>query len=152
MAEDEPLAHIARSVLPWRDSADNDTECGKAVSQFAKVITWDEATAIVKKHGRQRAAFMLCMTCAETTHRHGYADPLGQLTFDGAPRHRLDREHGARGEQLDRELRAMAEIVSNHREEFDDLLSGHVVPIAELRRTAKNAKRRATSTATSGGE
>ena len=137
---DAPLSHIARSVLPWRDPADNDTECGKAVSEFAKVITWDEAVALIKKHGRQRAAFLLCMTCAETTHRYGYDQPTGQVTFDGAPTERLSREFGKRREQTDRELRAMGELVVRYRGEFDDLLSGLVVPIAELRR-AKKAER-----------
>lgn len=132
---DEPLAHIARSQLPWRVDGDNDTECGKAISEFAKVITWDEAIALVKRHGRTRAAFLLCVTCAETAHRHGYHDPTGQCTFDGEPTERLSREFGKRREQTDRELRAMAELVTRYRGEFDDLLAGLVVPIAELRRT-----------------
>lgn len=137
MSPDEPLAHIARSLLPWRVGGDNDTECGKAVSEFAKVITWDEAIALVKKHGRTRAVFLLCVTCMETTHRYGYRTPTGQCTFDGEPTERLSREFGKRREQTDRELRAMAELVVRYRGEFDDLLAGLVVPISELRRTRK---------------
>lgn len=131
---DTPLSHIARSPLPWRDPADNDTECGKPVSEFTSVITADAAIALVKKHGQARAAFLLCMTCVQTTSRHGFRDPTGQCTFDGQPTERLSREFGKRREQTDRELRAMAELVVRHRDEFDDLLSGLVVPIAELRR------------------
>ncbi len=133
----EPLSHISRSPLPWRDPADNDTECGKSVAEFARVITWDEAIQMVKGLGRQRAAMFICMTCAETTHRWGHRDPAGQLTFDENPTERLGREFGKRREQTDRELRAMAELVQRHRQEFDDLLSGLVVPIAELRRTKR---------------
>ena len=135
-----PLAHVARSPLPWRDPADNDTECGKAVTEFAKVISWDEAIALVKRHGAQRAAFILCMTCVETTRRWGFREEQGQCSFDGQPTDRLSREFGKRREQTDRELRAMGELVTRYREEFDDLLSGHVVPISELRRTKKAAR------------
>jgi hypothetical protein len=140
----EPLAHIARSVLPWRDPTDNDTECGKAVSEFAKVITWEAALALVKQHGQQRAMFLMCMTCIETTRRYGYRTAVGQCTFDGEPTDRLSREFGKRREQTDKELRAMGELVRRYRPEFDDLLSGAVVPIAELRRTRKMPVRRST--------
>ena len=138
---DEPLAHIARSPLPWREPTDNDTECGKSVADFARVISWDEALAIVRKHGQQRAAFVMCITCWQTTHRHGFRSPSGQATFEDEPTERLSREFGKRREQTDRELRAMAELVSRHREEFDDLLSGVVVPIAELRRSSRERRR-----------
>ncbi|MFA7296313.1 MAG: hypothetical protein WC211_03880 [Dehalococcoidia bacterium] len=144
MPADEPLAHIARSPLPWRDPTDNDTECGKPVSEFAKVITWGDAVALVNKHGQQRAAFMLCMTCAQTSERHGWranGSRHGQLTFDDSPTARIEREFGKRREQSDRELRAMAELVKRHRQEFDDLLAGRIVPIAELRRTKQGDRR-----------
>jgi len=139
MTPDEPIAHIARSPLPWRDPADNDTECGKPVSGFAKVIPWGEAVWLVKKHGMQRAAFLLCMTCCETANRYGWrirarTRENEQLTFAESPTERIGREFGKRREQMDAELRAMGELVARHREEFDDLISGAVVPIAELRR------------------
>lgn len=137
----EPLAHIARAPLPWRAPDDNDTECGKPVADFAKVISWDEAAEYVRKYGQQRAAFMLCMTCCETARRWGYREPTGQCTFEGAPTERLSREFGKRREQTDRELRAMGELVAQHRDEFDALLSGLVVPIAELRRKRRREHR-----------
>lgn len=136
-----PLAHIARAPLPWRAPADNDTECGKHVSQFAKVISWDDAVALVKRHGQARAAFLLCVTCVETARRHGYRSPVGQCTFDGEPTERLSREFGKRREQTDRELRAMAELIARHRGEFDDLMTGVVVPIAEVRRQQQGRRR-----------
>ena len=138
---DEPRAHIARAVLPWRKPSDNDTECGKSITEFARVITWDDAVALVKKHGRQRAVFLLCMTCIETTQRYGHRAPTGQCTFEGEPTERLGREFGKRREQTDRELRAMGELVMRHREEFDDLLSGAMVPITELRRQQVQRRR-----------
>lgn len=140
--EAEPLAHIARSVLPWRESEDNDTECGKRVSQFAKVITWDEAIALVNKHGRTRAVFLLCVTCVETTRRYGFRTAAGQTTFAGEPTERLAREFGKRREQTDGELRAMAELVRRYPEEFADLVAGRVVTIEELRRQQNPPRRR----------
>lgn len=135
MPKDEPLAHIARDPLPWRADGDNDTECGKPISEFAKVITFAEAEALRKKHGVQRAAFLLCMNCNDTTRRYGFASPTGQGTFDEEPTARISREFGRRREQMDRELRALAELARVHRREFNDLMEGRVVPIAELRRT-----------------
>lgn len=137
---DAPLSHIARAVLPWRDPADNDTECGKHVADFAKVITWDEARVLVKKHGRQRAAFVLCMTCVETTRRHGSRTQFGQVTFTEEPVERLSREFGKRRSQTDAELRAMAEIVRRYPDEFADLLAGRVMPIEELRRVRRGQR------------
>lgn len=141
----EPIAHIARSVLPWRDASDNDTECGKAVSEFARVITWDAAVRMVKDLGMQRAAFVLCMTCTSTGDRWRMRSDgtraEGQCSFEGEPTERLSREFGKRRDQTDRELRAMGELVTRHRQEFDDLMSGAVVPIAELRRQRAGPRR-----------
>lgn len=135
----EPLAHIARSPLPWRAAADNDTECGKPVGDFAKVVSWAEAVAFVKEFGQARAAFMLCVTCSQTATRYGWRLPGRnvydeQLTFDASPTARLEHERAKRREQLDGELRAMAILVQRYPDEFADLVSGRVVPISELRR------------------
>ena len=138
----EPLSHIARSPLPWRPPADNYTECGKPVTEFASVISWDEAVTLVKKHGIQRAAFVLCVTCAETTRRWGHREQEGQCTFAAEPSKRLSREMGKRREQTDRELRALWEVASRHQEEFDALLAGALVPIAEWQRQRQETKAR----------
>lgn len=143
---DEPISHIARSPLPWRAATDNDTECGKPVAEFAHVITWDEAIALVVKHGRQRAAFLLCMTCTSTSQRwmmrNDGTRSEGQCTFEDMPTERLSREFGKRREQTDRELRAMGELVTRYRDEFDALMDGSVVPIAELRRKQQRETQR----------
>ena len=136
----EPISHIARAVLPWRDASDNDTECGKPVTEFARVVTFEEASALWKKHGQQRAAFILCMTCVSTAQRWSPRH-AAHLTFEGEPTERISREFGKRREQMDRELRAMAELVTRHRDEFDDLMAGRVVPIAELRRARESEVR-----------
>lgn len=143
----EPLSHIARAPLPWRAPADNDTECGKPVSEFASVISWDEAVELVKAHGQQRSAFLLCMTCLQTAPRHGWRvrDTHGvpaQMTFEDFPSDRIARDLGKRREQTDRELRALAELVTRHRQEFDDLMAGRIVPIADLRRAKNPSPRR----------
>ena len=137
-SEAEPLAHIARDPLPWRDPTDTDTECGKPASQFAKVIPAEEAVAMWRRLGAQRASLFLCMTCKDSLNRWGRSlGPTYVLpTFANKPLERFNRETGKRAEQLDIELRALGELVTRHRQEFEDLVSGRVVPIAEVQRKA----------------
>lgn len=137
----EPLRHIARSPLPWRSVDDNDTECGKAVAEFAVVISWGEASAMIADLGIQRAGLFICMTCLETTRRWGYREPSGQCTFEAEPAERLSRELGKRRKQLNHELWAVAALIQLYRDEFegilDDINAGRLVPIAELRHQAR---------------
>jgi hypothetical protein len=111
----EPLNHILRSPLPWRDS--ELTECGKSASQFAKVVTRDEAVRQHKEMGMQRFALFFCMTCISTANRW--------TTWDTNPIERLSREgYGDSQELATRELKAIAVLVAAHREEFDDMVTG----------------------------
>jgi hypothetical protein len=116
----EPVDHILRPSLPWRTEAAI-TECGFDASKVA-TITREEHVRRVKDLGKQRAAMMTCMTCAQTAGNYG--------TWEDDPRQALQREitweHGGywrartdRGERLKDELLAIAALIAAHRDEFD---------------------------------
>jgi hypothetical protein len=113
----EPLSHIVRPALPWRDA--DRTECGKPTNDVASCISRDDALQQVKREGIQRAAYSLCMTCIDTMKRwpREWADD---------PVEALGREYygGRRHPSLEGELRALAALVEAHRDEFDGYLTG----------------------------
>lgn len=109
------IDHIERPRLPWRNGGTT-TECGLPAANHP-VITRDVFLARVKELGQQRAAMVTCMTCFQTA-RHW-------PTWEEDPGHMLGREtslNSYRSTPLDNELRAIALLVANHREEFDGLL------------------------------
>lgn len=114
---DEPLKHIRRPDIPWRQSGK--TECGRPIAEFAQVVTRDEALALVTKYGKKRAAFLLCMTCMTTANQYPDwdQDPAGSLA-------REFQHSWGRDPRLNDELRAIAALVAEHRTEFDDLVKG----------------------------
>lgn len=132
--EKEPLAHIIRPVLPWRVSADT-TECGRRIVDVATAVPLPEAQAIWKRHGKQRAAFLLCSTCVSTANRYGHdymKDDIAKV---------LQREINWQGnERLNAELRALGLLVEAHRDEFDAAVSGlgSIVPMDDLRRARRD--------------
>jgi hypothetical protein len=131
-----PVDHITRAVLPWRTAADM-TECGKDAVKFpGRLVTRDEASARIKKVGQKRAAFSLCMTCADTSDRHRnkhdittdmvhvVARATGSVEHAYPPY--VDRAPSANWlerQRLAGELEAIAALVEAHREEFDGYLS-----------------------------
>lgn len=132
---DEPLTHIARPPLPWRDSGK--TICGKPISQYAEglVINLADAHMSVRRMGKQRFALTHCMTCASNADRWD--------TWENNPRGRLAREIGYEGITkvdpiIEHEIRAFALLIEAHRDEFDALVesfaSGGVVTMDSLRR------------------
>lgn len=112
----EPVDHIMRPQLPWRDGPAI-TECGYS-GEKVKSLTREEFFVRVKEMGTQRAALFTCMTCAQTAGRWG--------TWDDDPRRALEREiqweagwsRQDRGNQLRDELVAIAELIASHSEEF----------------------------------
>jgi hypothetical protein len=119
MADKEPIEHVLRPHLPWRDEADL-TECGLDAARTV-AIERPAFLAKLKQLGDRRTAMLTCMTCFETSRRW--------LDWDNDPRQALLREiqhegHGphARGNQLRDELRALAVLASEHQEEFYILL------------------------------
>jgi hypothetical protein len=115
----EPVDHILRPQLPWRDGG-GVTECGYDASKV-KTLTREEYFSRVKELGTQRSAMLTCMTCGDTARRWG--------TWEDDPRKALQREiewetysrwsRDERGARLRDELLAVAELIANHREEFD---------------------------------
>jgi len=136
---DEPLTHIGRTSLPWREATK--TVCGRLIADYADglVVTLADAQAMQKRLGKQRFALAICMTCA---HNVG-----NWAEWDSHPIARMEREvtggrWGSPDPVLVAELRAIAALIDQHREDFDAMVaayvSGDVVSVTELR----NRKRR----------
>lgn len=92
---------------------------------------------MIRKHGQQRAAFLLCMTCVNTSDRYRdwQQSPTDVVAREGSSRWRAELT------QMDRELFAIAALVCAHRDEFD----GYLADLAETtslrdRRTAKGKR------------
>ena len=115
----EPVDHILRPCLPWRE-ASIVTECGYNATNV-KTISREEFLVRLKEYGKQRTAMVTCMTCSNTAGRWG--------TWDDDPRQAIEREVSwenprirGRGTALLDELKAIAEIIDLHPEEFKRLL------------------------------
>lgn len=116
----DPVDHIQRPKLPWRNDDDAITECGYDSSKV-KTITRDTYFQRVKEMGSRRCALFTCMTCSQTASRWG--------TWEDDPRRALDREIDweaaqlqKRGDRLRDELLAIAHLIGEHREEFDEFI------------------------------
>jgi hypothetical protein len=119
----EPVDHIIRPSLPWRIGCEGITECGYDASKV-KAITRAEFFQRYKDLGQQRTAMLTCMTCSDTARRWE--------TWDNDPRQALAREiHWERGEwrprtdrgqRLHDELIAIAALIQNHRDEFENTI------------------------------
>jgi hypothetical protein len=128
----EPVDHILRPQLPWRPPGAGITECGFNAASV-KTLTRDEFFARLREYGRQRTAVMTCMTCSDTAQRWA--------TWEQEPRQMMEREiawEGARfhswagrerfsdagrGQQLQDELLAIADLIEAHRADFDRLIA-----------------------------
>lgn len=140
---DEPLHHIERSNLPWHD--ERKTECGL---DPRGVPTWtrDEAIAQAHKLGRQRFSLFCCMTCTNTVERHSTWDKdpascLVRYAERNTLRHsRYRPNESAEADRFAAELRAIAAMIEQHRDEFDERVAG-LLGTASLdkARTAKRA-------------
>lgn len=123
----EPVDHILRPRLPWRDSDEGPiTECGYDASKV-KTLSRAEFQQREKDLGKQRTAMLTCMTCADTARRWG--------TWEDDPRLAMQREiewergsaywrgRDDRGQRLKDELLAIAALISAHQDEFDATIS-----------------------------
>lgn len=119
----QPVDHILRPSLPWRQGEGAITECGYDASKV-QAITREEFIARTKELGMQRTAMLTCMTCSDTARR--WCD------WETEPRRALEREivwetgggyyrtpRSDRGERLKTELLAIVKLIENHRDEFD---------------------------------
>lgn len=122
---DEPLHHIIRAQLPWRDDPPL-TECGRAPNDVAGAWTLDEARTHAAKLGQARFALVVCMTCAQTAGRWP--------TWERDPATLIARQarYADLDERLRRELHALALLAAAHRAEFDETVAG-LADVTELR-------------------
>lgn len=132
----EPLDHVRRPDLPWRDG--QRTECGRPAADFVSVISRDELMRRIKTDGMRRTAFTVCMTCMETSERW--------KTWVEDPVDVLSREFysGRRDERLRDELLAIAALIEANREQFDEFMAGRAatVKLDEIRLARLRAARR----------
>ncbi len=126
--------HVQRPPLPWRDDAL--TECGLPTAEH-QTITREQFIQKVKSQGQVRSAMTTCMTCWDTARRHPswQQDPVGCISREV---HWTRRDNGL----FKRELRAIAALISRHREEFDEIIKDQeeIVPLraaAKARATKK---------------
>lgn len=134
---DQPLKHLTRPKPPWAEL--ELTICGRPASDVAALTTPDEVRALVSKHGKQRAAFLVCMTCANRwrSSSEWRTDPaaitaywLERMTLSyviGLNHSQWDHHTPtitAEQDQVRRELHALANLVEAHRAEFDALVAG----------------------------
>ena len=123
-----PLDHVIRAPLPWR--SEHLTECGRVLSDVAAAITPAQLAARIAEHGKQRTAFTVCITCWSTasSHRETWeTDPIAVLHREtqraGAAlvNPRTDRPERVK---LTAEFRAIAALIAEHRDEFDQYIAG----------------------------
>lgn len=115
----EPVDHILRPQLPWREDPGM-TECGYDAVKVS-TLTRNQYAARLRDMGQQRCAMVTCMTCTSTYQRWA--------PWEDDPRRALGREIewevGAyysrslrRGLRLRDELEAIAALIGAHRDEF----------------------------------
>jgi hypothetical protein len=139
----EPVDHILRPTLPWRESAAI-TECGYDASKV-KTLTRPEFFARLKEFGKRRAAMLTCMTCSDAAGRWG--------TWDDDPRVAVQREiewergsaywreRNDRGQRLKDELLAVASLIESHKDEFLDTIETNAKRRYWLERKAEHERK-----------
>lgn len=136
---DEPLTHVIRPTLPWRDVSTAMTECGLRADSYPS-ISRQEASAKWRKLGAQRASLWFCMTCTHTAERwpDWDTDPAGCLGRY-IERARWRSQAMAEGDEFRRELVAIAQLIELHRADFDSLISdlGETVSLRDHRATRR---------------
>jgi hypothetical protein len=138
----EPLTHVTRPSLPWRDPSTAMTECGLQADSYPSVSR-DEASAKWRKMGAQRASLWFCMTCVHTAERwpDWDTDPVGCLGRYVAAGRR--RPRGTESDDFRRELLAIAKLIELHRDDFDSLIAdlGETVSLRDRRAAALQRRR-----------
>jgi hypothetical protein len=142
-----PLRHLQRMAPPW--SSQRRTVCGRALDDVGLWVTWDEAAALARKHGRARFAFLMCEVCVSmSTYRAERAslweEEPAQVVADWAARAgsrgSVRSRRTADADRIRDELRALALLVAAHREEFDALVEA--AGSDELRERRQERRRR----------
>lgn len=125
-----PIVHVLRVLPPWREVEHELTECGLSPSEHES-ISREEFYKRYRELGRERVAMLTCMTCLGAFERYGQIrrdavvlkwedDPVGSLARE-AEKARWSRSK--KRERLEAELRAIVQLVTEHRDEFDAILA-----------------------------
>jgi hypothetical protein len=151
-AADEPLDHVARIRPPWVDEVV--TECGRPLADVAgTVLTWQEYARKYKRLGQQRTAMTTCITCHNRQSGIKIQDRATMEivdNWDDHPSGVIARwmgmggyySGGSRDLQINRDFRAIGQLIERHREEFELLRQPD--EFSERRRNAMKEKRQAT--------
>lgn len=118
----DPLHHIARAHLPWRQGDPGMTECGRPIEELVNGRVWslDEAQGFQSRMGSTRFAMVVCMTCLSRAGRWTtWAQSPG-----GMIQRALRTSSPAETARLTAELRAIALLIEAHRVEFDETVAG----------------------------
>lgn len=136
------LAHVLRSVPPWRLNPDRIAYCGLVNPGHA----WDYSTLCTKHNelGAQRLSLFCCMTCL-TTVSNRVRSRRAEATFEHDPVEVLHREaldlqrRASHSTPLADELRALALLVQAHPEEFAQTMASlsTVTPLRPARSTRR---------------
>lgn len=124
------IVHVVRPLPPWRNSEHELTECGLSAHEHES-ITRAEFMKRYREIGRERSAMLTCVTCMQTFERYGghrevaatwEDDPVAALARE-AEKVRWRRRGSEKRERLEIELRALIQLVEQHREEFDTIVA-----------------------------
>lgn len=129
----QPLRHLPRLAPPW--SEPDVTVCGRPMSDVRSVVSFEDARALYRRHGQARAVFLFCQTCIASHRGKAHIE----TRFERAPAHvvvdwasragsfyyKKDTPEAAR---IEAELKALAALAAEHREEFDTLVARFLTP------------------------
>jgi hypothetical protein len=147
----DPVDHIARAVLPWREAERGLTECGLAAASYP-TIDREAYFQRLTDFGKTRAAMLTCVTCSDVVRHHApwHVDPVSAIErevthYFGRYSEDRPRPPNPKYEPFRRELRAIAALIAAHREEFDAYLVGlgTVSELDEARRKKQAAGKKA---------
>lgn len=113
-----PVDHIIRPNLPWRQDSGKITECGYDATKVT-VITREQYFKRRKDLGQQRCAMMTCMTCSQTAERHPAWEEDPRLAIRREIEWESGWRHDKNGHRLRDELIAIETLIETHRSDFD---------------------------------
>ena len=139
--------HIIAETWPWRTP--DLTECGRAIEDVARTCTLGEAAQIQQTaRSKTVASLVLCQTCMDTCGRHYWTtwrmNPMGLVNRLTTHHHVRAAESSPRIDRMNIELRAIAALIAEHRDEFDAYIIGvqATTPLDAARKTRKTRKTR----------
>lgn len=136
--DDLPREHVVRPALPWRD--EQRTECGLTADD--KTLTRDDLVDKVRKQGQRRAQLTTCGTCYDTAQRwpDWSRNPSAVMARElKNVNHWMGPDEG---NPINDELRVIAMLIQEHREEFDQALAALRSTVPFVRRRTVNRGRR----------